>query len=115
MLDVKKLMTKIINAFAVKETTPTKYGTKWTSGNIQVYKRSGIVTVKCNGVAISALSARTQIATVPDGYRPVSEHGAPFDGSSVFWFVSADGSLKVNATGANTFWGAMTYVGGGTP
>lgn len=112
MLDVKKLMTKIINAFAVKETTPTKYGSAWTSGGIVIYKRSGVVTVKCNGVVISALSARTQIATVPEGFRPLTECGAPIDGTNIFWFVDASGALKVNATSARTFWSSMTYVGG---
>ena len=110
MLDLKALLAKIIDCFTLKTTTATKYGNVWQSGSINIYKRGGIVTVKMNGVATSSISARTQIATVPEGFRPSTEIGAPIDGSNVWWFVDSSGLLKVNATSARVSWGAMTYI-----
>lgn len=113
MLDLKALLAKIIDYFTLKTTTATKYGNVWQSGSINIYKRSGIVTVKINGVTISSISARTQIATVPAGFIPPTEIGAPIDGTNIFWFVDSTGALKINATSARTMWAAMTYLVGG--
>lgn len=113
MLDVKALLVKITDYFTLKTTTATRYGTVWQSGAINIYKRGGIVTVKLNGVSVSAISARTQIATVPAGFIPPTEIGAVVDGTNTFWFIDTGGALKLNATSAITMWGAMTYLVGG--
>ena len=101
-----------IQADYISQATATKIeGSPWSSGSITLYKRSGIVTIKFDGVAFSTVSSRTDMGTVPVGYRPRTEMSFCADGSSNRWFfIASDGVIKIGAQEGSTVWGGTTYV-----
>ena len=93
------------------QTTPTNTDSSvWQSGAINIYKRGNVVTVKVNGVTFGATSARTEFATIPEGYRPITETGGMFDSSNVWFFCRPNGTIAINQAAAGQRWGAITYL-----
>jgi hypothetical protein len=70
------------------------------SGNkeIQVYKVDGCVYVKLNGYNVGDINSRTDVATLPAGYRPPTETGST-DG---YFFVEPGGEIRCTPSMANT-------------
>ena len=112
MLNIKKLFTKLMTT---ESATPQKVGTKWTSGSITCYRTGGLVTLKFGGTAISGISSRTQIATIPEGFRPVTQIViTTYGGLDVV--VNTNGSLQVDPPAGGTYYGNIAYgaeLGGG--
>lgn len=88
----------------------TKVGNYWVSGLIRAHRKGYVVTLKLDNMAINAVSGRTQIATIPNGYRPITEVAFHDDSNSRMYIVSADGSVKAETQSAGNIWGAITYV-----
>ena len=64
-----KGITKILKGLLrTKTAVPTKVGNAWTSGEIKAYRVGGTVFLKFSGAHINALTQRTTIATLPEGY-----------------------------------------------
>lgn len=113
-LDLKEWIAKILNAFTTKAVYATKVGNYWTGGTIVAFKRCGIVTVKINAADITALSARTTIASIPASFAPPTEISGNVDGSTRPFFVETNGEIKIDGGSAIRIWADTTYVGGGT-
>jgi len=87
-------------------------GSKWTGGTISLRKCNGIVMVKLDGAVLSAISAREAIATVPEGFIPVTESYF-FDSSGVRSFlIKTNGEMQANSQAAGTVWGTECYIAG---
>ena len=100
------MLTKMITT---EEVTPTKVGTKWSSGSITCCRTSGTVTLKFGGAAIGSISSRTQIATIPEGFRPPTQIVlTTYGGLDVI--VNTNGSLQVDPPAGATYYGSVTYV-----
>lgn len=98
--------------FSKTQSTPTKTNSSvWISGSIELIKVGQIVTVKFNGVNFGATSTRTNFATIPEAYRPLTETGGMFDSSTIWFFVRpGDGSIAINQAAAGQRWGTVTYI-----
>ena len=102
----KEVFTQMM---ATEEVTPTKVGTKWSSGSITCYRTGGTVTLRFSGTAIGSISSRTQIATIPEGFRPPTQIViTTYGGLDVI--VNANGSLQVDPPAGATYYGSVTYV-----
>ena len=88
----------------------TKSGSYWTSGNITIYKRGHVAQLKINGATITQLTGRTTIATVPEGFRPITETSGFIDSETTRTFIRPDGQLRVDATSAGTKYGNIIYL-----
>ena len=131
LLDVKKLLSKILNwsgfqftwdintentadswILVTKDYTTiqhrrlppnadvnaTKVGSLWTAGEIIVRRRGNICQMKINGATIGAASARTTIASIPEGFRPLTqtEFYCWISASNMrTGFVNVDGTIQV--------------------
>lgn len=106
MLDVKKVLSKILNWSGLKFTwdantnntndtwilvtkdyktvqhrvlptdsqvNATKVGSLWTAGNITAHRKGNCCICKIDGATIQKVTSRTVIATLPSGYRPLTE------------------------------------------
>ena len=104
---VNSLISNLVN---YSSADATKVGDCWTSGAIRAYRRGYIVTLKLDNMAISAVSSRTQIATIPDGYRPVTEVGFYDDTNTRQYIVSNDGTFRAGAQSSGNVWGSITYL-----
>lgn len=111
MLSTKKLLYKIVDYLSYKSASVTKVGNVWTNGSITAYKSGGAVTLKLSGAAFSTVSARTQIGTVPAGFRPATQsYGLDSTGVYVY-LVEASGGLYIEKdTGGHTLYGTLTYA-----
>lgn len=94
----------------IEEVNATAVGNYWTNGSIYAIKKGNVVTVKMSGASIAQLTARATIATLPVGFRPYMETSGLIDGTSVWWYIEANGEIRVNATEARTVWGNITYI-----
>lgn len=131
MLDVKKLLSKILNWSGFKFTwdantentadswilvtkdyttvqhrvlpsnadvNATKVGSLWTAGEIKVRRRGNVCQMKINGATIGAASSRTTIASIPAGYRPLTqtEFYCRVSANNILTgFVNIDGTIQV--------------------
>lgn len=87
----------------------TKYGSVWTSGGISLYRRGNAVLV--NGdPTLSATTARTQFATIPEGFRPCGTVYVPINSTTDYLIFSTNGSVQVNARSAGTMWFSGSWV-----
>ena len=112
-----KSITKILKGLLrTKTAVPTKVGSAWTSGEIKAFRVGGTVFLKFSGVHINALTQRTTIATLPEGYRPPAEVTGKPDGT-IFIIVGTGGSIQIDPTNGGTFYSNLTYpadmLGGG--
>ena len=112
-----KSITKILKGLLrTKTAVPTKVGSAWTSGEIKAFRVGGTVFLKFSGVRINALTQRTTIATLPEGYRPPAEVTGKPDGT-IFIIVGTGGSIQIDPTNGGTFYSNLTYpadmLGGG--
>ena len=98
------------NVDTYSAVTATKVGNYYSSGTVVAYKRSGVVTVKVNGLALSALSARTTVAKLPEGYRPPTQSYGIINSSTAYFVVETNGDVKFNAGSAQTVYSNVTYV-----
>lgn len=116
MLNLKEWMIKVTSVLAkVEKTSQSTDVTKtnssvWQSGEIRLYKRSNIVTLKFNATVFGATSTRTDFATIPEAYRPITETGGMFDSSTTWFFVRPNGTVATNQAAAGTRWGTVTYI-----
>lgn len=83
----------------------------WTGGTISLFKCNGIVQIKIDGATFAAVQSRTTFATVPEGYRPLTESYFK-DESGNSMLVDASGNVKTNARAAGTVWGAGVWIAG---
>ena len=82
-----------------------------TSGTISCRRKGGCVTVTLRGIAVKQLTARTAIATIPEGYRPSGEQYGTINGEgSSYFIVTTAGALQMNAGSARTVYGQITYA-----
>ena len=120
MLDVKKLLTKMIanGCFNNSSVNATKTNsTAWTGGTITCFRKGHCCTVKFNGVAHPKITSRTTIGTIPSGYRPPNEVEAIMTNvtsvgevnSAVKFLVETNGDIRIDPTNANTVWATLTY------
>lgn len=109
MLNVKKLLTKLMTT---QTGSATRVGTVWDSGNINLYRNGGSVTLKFNGAHLGSTSSRTQIGTVPTGFRPPCQIAEKTD-ASIMVIVEVDGKLKVDPPTGGTYYTSVTYTWGG--
>lgn len=117
-VSIRELIKKVLAFGTISTAVPTKTNSNvWKSGTITLYRRSGLVTVKFNAVVLGTVSARTDFAIIPEGYRPIVETGGILDSSNLWFFCRPNGTLAINpVTASTTVWGAVTYMipGGGT-
>ena len=118
MMSLKELIKKITQAFEYQEVQCTTNSTV-SGGGIYASKRSGIVTLKINGTKMPVLSSRTQIGTVPAGFRPCTEVYGFINGMTTneYIVINTVGAIFVNrVVSAGVKYGTLTYVasGGGT-
>lgn len=106
MLNVKKLLTHLMTT---ESTTPTKVGSTWSSGSIELYRKGGAVTLKFGGAVIGNVSSRTNIATIPEGYRPATQIVENIYGGLTV-IVNTDGRLQVDPSAGATYYGNVTYT-----
>lgn len=112
MLNIKKLFTKLMTTESV---TPTRVGSAWTSGDIKAYRVGGTVFLKFSGAHINAITQRTTIATLPEGYRPPAEVTGKPDGT-IYIIVGTGGAIQIDPMNGGTFYSNVTFVaklGGG--
>ena len=94
-----------------KETvTATKVGSYYSSGTITAYKIGATVTVKLDGLVLSALSSRTTVAELPAGFRPPTQVFSFLSGYTRGVFVNDDGKVQIETGSAGTYWSSITYV-----
>ena len=112
-----KGITKILKGLLrTKTAVPTKVGNAWTSGEIKAYRVGGTVFLKFSGAHINALTQRTTIATLPEGYRPPAEVTGKPDGT-IYIIVGTGGSIQIDPMDGGTFYSNLTspadMLGGG--
>lgn len=112
MLNVKKMLTKLTNLMTTQSESVTKVGTVWDSGSISVYKNGGSVTLKFSGAHLGSISDRTQIGTIPDGFRPPCQIAEKTDGT-IMLVINTDGRLMVDPPTGGTYYASVTYTLGG--
>lgn len=59
---------------------------------------------------MSSVPGRTTIATLPAGYRPITEVAFWDDGKTRQFVISTNGDVKAGEQSAGQAWGAITYV-----
>lgn len=108
MLNLKKVLAKLLTSASYTYIIATKEGSVWTSGSIIAHKRNNVVTIKFNAVAHSVPSSRTTIASLPEGFRPPTQlivlSIARLSGSLAIansFFVNPDGTIQIEGGGAN--------------
>ena len=113
--DIKVMFTKILDLLKYETATATKVGSYYSSGSITCYKRCGVVTVKCQALVMSQLSARTTVATLPSGFRPPNEVFTIVSNTSSTERVlfDADGKVKFEPCSSATYYASVTFVAGG--
>lgn len=82
------------------DVSPTKTGSLWTAGEIKVIRRGNICQLKINGATIGAASSRTTIATLPNGFRPITqtEFLCRISANNIdIGFVNPDGTIQVDS------------------
>lgn len=80
------------------DVTATKVGSLWTAGEIKIRRRGNVCQMKINGATIGATSSRTTIASIPAGYRPLTQTEFYFRVSAnniLTGFVNIDGTIQV--------------------
>lgn len=90
--------------------TCTKSGSYITSGGFYCYRRGNVVTMNVGSVVTTALSARTVVAVVPDGYRPADTVYGLFTSMSEYFIVNPNGNIQMNSCSAGTRWGTATWA-----
>ena len=91
------------------ETTATRSGSYITSGSITVHRRGNVGHIYGNITIGSAVASQTTIATIPDGYRPVTTDFIHATNGS-FFRVNSDGTLQAqNALAAGNYYFSTTY------
>lgn len=123
MLDIKKLLTKILDVFNTTSTTLTgSYNLKAVA-----YRRCGIVTINIWQTAIANISKGTwiTIGTLPQAYRPlhqldtlgVENNTSSVQNNSIQLRITTDGDVKVwaytNGVTSNQLLSTVTFMGGG--
>lgn len=109
--NVKGAWIEALGLETSESTSVTKTNSSvWQSGEIRLYKRSNIVTLKFNATVFGATSTRTDFATIPEAYRPITETGGMFDSSAIWFFVRPNGTVAINQAAAGTRWGTVTYI-----
>ena len=86
----------------------TKVGNVWTGGSISAHRKGNCCVVKLNGMAHSAVSARTTIASLPVGYRPSTEITGYITGTTT-WGVRTNGEIWIDPLSAQTNYANVTY------
>jgi len=112
VLNVKKMLTKLTNLMITKTESVTKVGNVWDSGSINVFKNGGSVTLKFSGAHLGSISSRTQIGTIPDGFRPPCEIAEKTDGT-ILLIINPNGKLSVDPPTGGTYYTSITYTLGG--
>lgn len=82
------------------DVTPTKVGSLWTAGEIKVRRRGNVCQMKINGATIGAASSRTTIASIPAGYRPLTqtEFYCRVSANNILTgFINNDGNIQVDS------------------
>ena len=113
---MKKITTLLAGMLNQKTATPTKVGSKWVSGTITAYRVGGVVTLKLNAARIDSVTARTAIASLPEGFRPLTEITGKPDGT-LFLVIGTAGTIQVDPPAGGTYYTNITYVaalGGGS-
>lgn len=80
------------------DVTATKVGSLWTAGEIKVRRRGNVCQMKINGATIGAASSRTTIASIPAGYRPLTQtefYCRVSANNILIGFVNIDGTIQV--------------------
>ena len=95
--------------YTPSETTATRSGSYITSGSITVHRRGNVGHIYGNITIGSAVASQTTIATIPDGYRPVTTDFIHATNGS-FFRVNSDGTLQAqNALAAGNYYFSTTY------
>ena len=95
--------------YTPSETTATRSGSYITSGSITVHRRGNVGHIYGNIAIGSAVTSQTTIATIPDGYRPVTTDFIHATNGS-FFRVNSDGTLQAqNALTAGNYYFSTTY------
>lgn len=91
------------------EVTATKSGSYITSGTITVRRRGNVAHIYGNITIGSAVASQTTIATIPDGYRPITtDFFSATNGS--FFRVNSNGTIQAqNALTAGNYYFSTTY------
>lgn len=91
------------------ETTATNSGSYITSGTITVRRRGNVAHIYGNITIGSAVASQTTIATIPDGYRPITtDFFSATNGS--FFRVNSNGTIQAqNALTAGNYYFSTTY------
>lgn len=91
------------------ETTATNSGSYITSGTITVRRRGNVAHIYGNITIGSAVASQTTIATIPDGYRPITtDFFSATNGS--FFRVNSNGAIQAqNALTAGNYYFSTTY------
>ena len=123
MLDVKKLLTKILDVFNTTSTTLTgSYNLKAVA-----YRRCGIVTINIWQTALANIPKGTWITvgTLPEEYRPshqldtlgVDNNTSSVQNNSLQLRIPTSGEVKVwaysNGVTTNQLLSTVTFIGGG--
>lgn len=98
-----------VNGNNKESATATKVGSYYSSGTITAYKCCGCVTVKLDGLALSTLSARTTVATLPAGFRPSVEVYSIIHGTTRGILVTSSGNVQIESGSSGTYWASITY------
>lgn len=95
--------------YTPSETTATRSGSYITSGSITVHRRGNVGHIYGNITIGSTVTSQTTIATIPDGYRPVTTDFIHATNGS-FFRVNSDGTLQAqNALTAGNYYFSTTY------
>ena len=98
------------------DTTATINTTYASGGSVSVRKRGKMCEVTLNGVTVKSISARSTIATVPSGYRPVGDvYIIP---TSIGSYIASEYVVITSAGAVNadvgcsgrTIYGTVTYA-----
>lgn len=106
---IEQIISDIDELQQVYSASATRVGTYWTSGNITVYRCGKVGLLKLNGMTISALSARTTVATVPSAFSALTETSGKLDGTSTDFFIAGN-EIRINAVAAGAKWGNIVYM-----
>lgn len=104
--------TKVSYAKMNARTNATceKSGSVWTSGNLFLTKRNNIVQLTGSPV-LTAVSARTAFATIPEGFRPAITVYAFATNSSEYFLFNTNGSVQTGgASQAGTKYFSAVWV-----
>lgn len=86
-----------------------KFGNIWTDGAITLKRRGNIVQVDGTPV-LSAVNARSQIATIPAGFRPVDTAYVQINGINDFLLFNPNGTVQCNARGTGRIYFSGTWA-----